>query len=294
MTLLEIAAIILLGFAGAQCTACAPVIPEPTADDTAEMAAFLASAPSQPEILAPIQGDCDDRPLQSGATYSDCDWSTVHIYGMGRNGEDPAMLESATQTGHTSRAQDAAPHHIVLERIRFSSTHGIPVYLGPGVHHVAVRDCVFTTSGESVAVYLDAESADNQITGNNITHQSTRREVIAVDGSARNFIQGNTIARADHGGIYVYRNCGEDGVPRHQAPTHNVISGNSFPAGGSIIVGSRQGNRGYCWKDDDRADELPGTSAASNLDWAQFNSVSRNPGAHVTVTQEPNYVDSDG
>ena len=201
----------------------------------------------------------------------------IRIFGMGRNGEAPRVRESSVSQGHTERSQAAAPREIVLENLQIEAEHRIPLYLGPGVTGVTVKDCAFTGSTVSTVVYLDAESAGNRIE-NCIFDVRAAREVIAVDGSARNVIGGNRFVRAAFGGIYLYRNCGEGGTVRHQTPRENRIENNTFDLSGlrpgsyGIWLGSRQGRRSYCEAD---AGYHLGSSA-DNRDFSDDNTVTGN------------------
>jgi hypothetical protein len=159
-----------------------------------------------------------------------------------------------------------------LENLQIEADHRIPLYLGPGVTGVMVRNCTFTGWSGSTTVYLDAESGGNRIEGCTFNVRSGR-EVIAVDGSATNKIVGNRFLRVDYGGIYLYRNCGEGGTVRHQAPQGNVIENNFFNIkdlrSGSygVWLGSRQGRRSYC--EDDAG--YPFGSSIDNRDFADHN-----------------------
>lgn len=201
----------------------------------------------------------------------------IRILGLGANGEAPLVRESSHRPGHTGRAQAAAPRGIVLESLQIEADHGIPLYLGPGVTGVKVRNCEFTGSSASVALYLDAESARNTI--ENCTFDvRAGREVLAVDGSADNTIVGNRFARAAYGGIYLYRNCGEGGTVRHQTPRENRIERNFFnlsglrPASYGVWLGSRQGRRSYC--EEDAGYDFG--SSIDNRDFADDNTVADN------------------
>ena len=60
--------------------------------------------------------------------------------------------------------------------------------------------------------------------------------------------------RVGRGGVFLYRNCGEGGVIRHQTPSHNRIAGNDFSGAGwlnprAVVVGAREGRRSYCGDD---------------------------------------------
>ncbi|QBX39033.1 right-handed parallel beta-helix repeat-containing protein [Brevundimonas sp. S30B] len=216
-----------------------------------------------------------------GVALTDC---TVHgavrIWGMGA-GESMVSLHAASRRpDHTARAQAAAPTDIALSRVTFAGTGSIPLYVGPGVTRVTVSDSRFTGRSVSTAVYLDAESADNTIRDSSFDLR-TGREVIAVDGSARNRIMDNRIALNRMGGVFLYRNCGEDGVIRHQTPSDNRITGNTFTRAAwlvprAVVVGSREGNRRYCgddagWPFGSSADD--GDNAAGNV--VAGNTVSR-------------------
>lgn len=201
----------------------------------------------------------------------------IRIMGLGANGEAPLVRESSHRLGHTGRAQAAAPRGIVLESLQIEADHRIPLYLGPGVTGVKVRNCEFTGLSASVVLYLDAESARNAV--ENCTFDvRAGREVLAVDGSADNAIVGNRFARAAYGGIYLYRNCGEGGTVRHQTPRENRIERNFFnlsglrPASYGVWLGSRQGRRSYC--EEDAGYDFG--SSIDNRDFADDNTVADN------------------
>jgi len=202
---------------------------------------------------------------------------SIRIYGLGVNGEAAKVRESSRREGHTARAQAAAPRAILLENFQIEADNRIPLYLGPGVTGVTVRNCTFTGWSTSTTVYLDAESGGNWIEGCTFDVRSGR-EVMAVDGSATNTIVGNRFLQVDYGGIYLYRNCGEGGTVRHQAPQGNVIENNFFNmrdlSSGSygVWLGSRQGRRSYC--EDDAG--YPFGSSIDNRDFADHNILRRN------------------
>lgn len=199
---------------------------------------------------------------------------SIRIFGLGVNGEAPKVRESSHREGHTARAQAAAPRGILLENIQIEADHRIPLYLGPGVTGVTIRNCTFTGWSASTTVYLDAESGGNRIE-NCTFNVRAGREVMAVDGSATNTIVDNRFLRADYGGIYLYRNCGEGGTVRHQTPQGNVIENNFFdlkdlrPGSYGIWLGSRQGRRSYC--EDDAG--YPFGSSVDNRDFADHNTL---------------------
>ena len=77
--------------------------------------------------------------------------------------------------------------------------------------------------------------------------------------------------------MFLYRNCGEDGVIRHQTPSYNQIADNLFTGAGwlrprAVGIGSRAGGRRYCG--DDRG--WPFGSSADDGDGATDNLTARN------------------
>jgi len=217
----------------------------------------------------------------------------IRIIGLGRNGEAEAMRRSSAQADHTRRAQAAAPRDVVLERLELEAVGPIPVYAGPGSTGLRLSESHLWGTSRSVAIYLDAESAGNRISGNRV-EVASGREVIAVDGSAGNRIEGNRIHQSGKGGIFVYRNCGEGGTARHQAPTGNAIRANRFSiapgaAAGrapDVWLGSRGGRRAYSVLDG----AIPYGSGRDDGDHAEGNVVEGNPGARVRDDGKNNRV----
>lgn len=155
-------------------------------------------------------------------------FGSIRVYGMGMNGEAIDVRASSRSLGHTQRAQLAAPKHIVFDNVKIVADGRIPLYLAPGVTESHFVHSEISGTGLSVAIYLDAESANNHIQDNDIHLTTTRREQIAVDGSASNKIIGNRFSHLRNGGIYIYRNCGEGGTIRHQQPRFNHLINNIF------------------------------------------------------------------
>lgn len=213
-----------------------------------------------------------ERPTD--VTISHCTLNgNLRIWGMGALGRQQDLLNSSRTAGHTQAAQDAAPTRIALNDVNFEGTGSIPLYLGPGVTNVSLKGGRFGGRSDSTAVYLDAESAEATITEATFDI-ATPREQIAVDGSARNRITRNRFVLRGRGGIFLYRNCGEDGVIRHQTPSGNTIADNVFTGrtGQSVVVGSREGRRRYC--NADRG--FPYGSSLDDGDHATGNLVQRN------------------
>lgn len=193
-----------------------------------------------------------DRP--TNITIRNCHIiGNVRIWGMGSDGSYDDLLASSRQHDHIQRVQAAAPSRISLENLTITGRGSIPLYIGPGVIEVSLRDSTLNGSTTATAIYLDAESAQNSIT-NNLILTRTGREMMALDGSARNTVTGNRFDLHGKPGIFLYRNCGERGVIRHQSPSDNIISGNSF-TGASwlrprlVVENARNGRRSYCGDD---------------------------------------------
>ena len=225
------------------------------------------------------QGDGWSRPVQ---TYvRNCTVvGNVRIWGMGAGGSMRDLLASSRTPDHTTAAQSAAPLGTILERVRFEGVGTIPLYVGPGVTQTVVARSRFSGRSVSTAVYLDAESAGTVIQDNDFTIR-TGREQIAVDGSGANRIIGNRFALSGRGGVFLYRNCGEDGVIRHQTPSYNQITDNVFSGVGwlrprTVVVGAREGNRSYCGDDAG----YPFGSSTDDGDGATGNRVERNRTRH--------------
>jgi hypothetical protein len=130
---------------------------------------------------------------------------------------------------YPQRVRAAAPTNITFDNLTIAGTGTSLVYFYSGVTNSRlVNSELKGFPGDGVAIYLDAESAYNIIKNNTIHADTNRREQLAIDGSAGNLIIGNYFSALDHGGIYVYRNCGENGAVRHTEPSHNRIVNNTF------------------------------------------------------------------
>lgn len=221
-----------------------------------------------------IDGVRPDWSRPTDVTLTGCTINgNLRIWGMGALGRQADLLVSSRTPGHTQAAQDAAPTRIALNDVSFEATGSIPLYVGPGVTNLSFKGGRFGGRSDSTAIYLDAESAEATIIETTFDIR-TAREQIAVDGSARNRITGNRFVLRGRGGVFLYRNCGEDGVIRHQTPSNNIISDNVFSGSTrqSVVVGSREGRRRYC--NADRG--FPFGSSLDDGDHASGNVIQRN------------------
>ncbi len=158
----------------------------------------------------------------------------IRVFGLGLNGQDDQVKQSSRSKHHTRRAQKIAPTRITLSRLSIRGQGRIPVYFSPGVTKSVLSKSLIYGRSVSSGVYLDAESANNTVS-DNVFRVATTREILSIDGSANNLIQGNVFHSSDLGGVYVYRNCGEGGAARHQKPMFNTISNNTFHYDGLLI-----------------------------------------------------------
>ncbi|WP_374073524.1 right-handed parallel beta-helix repeat-containing protein [Bdellovibrio bacteriovorus] len=226
-------------------------------------------------------------------------FGSMRIYGMAKNGEGADLRESSRlDKNHTQRAQKNAPKNILLDNLTITGKSRVPLDLSPGVTKVTLQNSNLTGTSSSVAMYLDAESGFNIIRNNYIHVETESREQVAVDASAYNTITGNRFSGLNHGGIYLYRNCGEGGTIRHQSPTHNQILDNKFyydkykGSNPAVYLGSRNGNRGYCGDDEG----FPWGSSVNNNDFATENIVANNlfrkrdPSSLIVQRSKPNKI----
>ncbi len=159
----------------------------------------------------------------------------IRLTGLGANGEAEEVRKSSLNRDHTTNAQRNAPSGIDLKNVSIEAVGTIPLYFGPGVTKSSLTNSTIRGKSAKTVIYLDAESAENVIADNRFSVKADR-EVIAVDGSARNVISGNEFKNAEKGGIFVYRNCGEGGTIRHQEPRSNQIVDNRFVYRSSIVA----------------------------------------------------------
>jgi len=170
-----------------------------------------------------------------------------------------------------------APRRITFDNVDITGVSQTPIYLGPGTSEFTLKNSTITGTANHTGIYLGAETTRNVFRNNDI-HVDVPREQIAVDASDYNQFIDNRFADLGDGGIYLYRNCGEAGNSRRTTPSHNQIVGNTFsynvytgdnPA---IYLGSRDGDKPYCDKDDDS----PFGSGVSDFDYARYNIVLAN------------------
>lgn len=216
------------------------------------------------------------RPVDPGDTTAD-------IYLSSRCEEEPYRSIDPECRRHTSRVRTAAPRDITFDELTLNVDGNIPLYIRAGGTRITLQNSRISGRNYERAVYIGAESTDNVIRNNTIDGR------LSVDASSHNLIVGNRFSSLQNGGIDLYRNCGEQGIVRHQAPQYNRIINNVFfydryrgdnPA---IWLSSRNGNdctcflwwcggRCYC----ENEDQFDFGSGLTNRDLARYNVVMDN------------------
>jgi hypothetical protein len=219
---------------------------------------------------------------------------SVRIIGLGVNGEAELVRLSSYNKNHTEYSQKVAPKNIIFDNITIEANKRIPFYIAPGCTNITLQNSVLEGWSEATAIYMCCESAYNTIT-NNIIRTKTKREAIAIDGSAYNLIQNNMFEYLDYGGIFVYRNSGEGGTVRHQSPSHNKIINNTFNLKNTLLAKVKRfiyptvwlGSRSYFiqyfikFRNDDKG--YPFGSSVNNSDCASNNVVEGNKPEYIRI-----------
>lgn len=239
---------------------CSPLIScsgwEPGVDPGNDQAkAWVAQERECPENPQVIDCNGDERRsleiTDSCTTVRNCSFlGGMRIYGPAKSGND-VDPDWARSDSYVAEIRAAAPWGVTIEHCDFKSNGSIPIYVGPGVTFTTIRGVSFSGPSRSVLLYIDAETHGTHVEDCTFDATDAKREAIAVDASDGNKILNSVFIGA---GIYAYRNCGEDGVPRHATPDDNLIEGNQFiDADPAIWLGSRDNayNKVYCLEDAD-------------------------------------------
>lgn len=195
-----------------------------------------------------------------------------------------------THPGFAEWLHARAPRRTTFDHVTIAGTGKDRFYVGWGATETKLINSVITGDATGVPIYLGPHSSGTVIKNNwfDIATTNHDREVIAIDGSDHNQIISNWFAGTlNHGGIYLFRNCGEKGTIRHTTPSYNQIVNNVFPynkydgPNPAVYLGSRNGNPpgfeigdwgSYC--NDDEG--FPYGSSADDRDFATHNVVMQN------------------
>jgi parallel beta-helix repeat protein len=117
---------------------------------------------------------------------------------------------------------------VTMDHTLVDRAGAVGIYLEAGSTGTTISHSIVTDSG-----YKDIDAGPQSFTFGTTTVQyvSTGREGISVDGSSGNTIRDNYIARNAYGGIFLYKNCGENASEpghwvRNYGSTDNAIIGN--------------------------------------------------------------------
>ncbi|MEO1003536.1 MAG: hypothetical protein AAFX65_10560 [Cyanobacteria bacterium J06638_7] len=209
------------------------------------------------------------------------------------------LFDDNLHPNHVKLLREEAPARCNAVDILFLGQRpGHQLYVGPGCTEFHGFGLGFEGVSEGPSTYFGREGA-----GHTLSHCLykarilNRREVIAVDASEDCSICDTDLLRCKNGGIYAYRNSGEDGVVRYTKPKRLILRRNRLDLSGmnlirfgfgpiipeipyGIILGSRggrfkdrNGNRRYADLDKGKAKK---GSAIDNRDFVQYASVSDN------------------
>lgn len=241
------------------------------------------------------------------STVADGKWSWPHditirnctIYGaVAMRGIYLEELSAESRKeGYVRYIQSIAPTRIHLDNLDIhhcggkascdnggASTQSSGLYLHQGVHHVTVERSTFQGRAPGGSVYLTSETTANVFRDNDFGLASTTgREQVSIDGSDGNRFINNRFAELRNGGIYIYRNCGENGLLRHTKPERNEIVNNVFyydrytGPEASVLFAAR-GYKDYCPDDWDLGSNSQWPTSSSNDDrnYARNNVVLQN------------------
>ncbi len=224
--------------------------------------------------------DKDTWSVPQNIVIQDCRISgSIRVIGMDDNEFADDLTASSLNTGHTERSNSTAPSNILLKNLEIEALFRPALYLSPGVNRVTLQQSYLHGASDTVGLYLDAESNYHNVLENTIA-VNTSDYMVALDGSAYNRIEYNYIVANNTGGIYLFRNCGEGGMVRHQTASFNSIQNNYFIYNNylndksAINIGANNGEQTYCIEDDNN--NLKYTSSTDNQDNTESNTVMYN------------------
>ncbi|MHC1727608.1 MAG: right-handed parallel beta-helix repeat-containing protein [Syntrophobacteraceae bacterium] len=198
--------------------------------------------------------DSKGRPL-SNIKVENCTFRNFQSSGIRITWSEVDARKGSVQKEIYSRS----PTKILINKTNIIGNGGVGVYIDDYVANVTVQDSVIRDSG-GVGLYLEHSSRDNRVLNNKFIRngfgtktKSHSREAIAVDSSAGNQIVGNLFEQNSAGGVFLYKNCGEqiqDGknVIRWQHSENNEIRDNLFNNEKiGVWIASRQSRQLGAW-----------------------------------------------
>lgn len=128
------------------------------------------------------------------------------------------------------------PRDISISNVTVEKSGRVGIYIDDYVQDLTVADSVISDSG-AVGIYLEHSTQRINIINNQIVNNGyggrVNREGLAIDSSAHNKVIGNVFKSNNAGGIFLYKNCGENidsgkQVVRWQHSDFNIIKNNYF------------------------------------------------------------------
>lgn len=213
-----------------------------------------------------------------------------------------------TQPGFPEWIRARAPRRITFDHVTIAGSGKDRFYVGWGATETKLINSVISGEATGVPIYLGPHSTGAVIKNDQFYINTTDhdRELISIDGSEHNQVVDNWFSGLNHGGIYLFRNCGEGGHIRHTTPSYNHIVNNVFyydsydGSNPAVFLGSRNGNPpgfeigdwgSYC--DDDAG--FPFGSSADDRDFATGNVVMQNDivkRSQLDVIRSTNWVNN--
>lgn len=142
--------------------------------------------------------------------------------------------EADEAEGGSVNAAANAPRKITLSHLTVVDSTRVGISIDRHAHHITVRDSTIEGSG-GVGMYLEYGSSDNRVMHNKFVRNGRvmKREGLAIDSSRNNVVTDNLFQDNEHGGIFLYKNCGASvatgrSVSHTQHSDHNLIHRNTF------------------------------------------------------------------
>jgi parallel beta-helix repeat protein len=180
-----------------------------------------------------------------------------------------------------------APKKILIKGVTVLGSGRGGVYFDSYVTDSVLSNSTIEGSGK-VGIYLEQSTQRIQIINNTIRKNGVdgRREGLAIDSSAHNTVKGNRFISNAGGGVFIYKNCGENfssgkSALRWQSSDFNVVQDNIFidePVG--VWIASRQSKDLSKWGCGDPSVDGSGRFYA---DHANNNVVERNEFCNTTT-----------
>lgn len=195
------------------------------------------------QLLAHPGRDSGRSAIRAPYTYSVSDISIANcrIADTGHYGIDLKRFFRNMQLDGSMRGHE----RIRIENVQIDDPDNSGIYVGHNSRQITLRHV--TIRNAALGVYLEAGTWSAHL--DDVTITGTRdREAIALDSSQHDVIENSHFDDNPHGGIYLYKNCGETNgqvcpIRRPLFASYNTIRNNDFRGGSDVVVASRQFRR---------------------------------------------------